>query len=424
MEMFVRSLILSFMLGISCKEYFEIFLKRRWNLGIGNFTLLPAFILGFMVISLTPIPPYIWQPVRLIFIIFLLAQIYFKVKPLHNLVLCLFLGGLIWILAELTNGIFAMLPVSSEIIITMGDPIWCSLLLCLILILAYHHKGPDYALDDKKWLYFGFFPILSISVSMAASLMNLSEDPISKNAAGIMLIGVGITNILAFCFIGNILLKETKMQEMRLLYERTQNQMKNYQYMEQNYLRQKRFMHDYKNQLNTVQGLLAGNQTLEALAYVEKLTGAIQKNTDYVDTNHIIVNVVLNQKYRYALLREITMTIAVNDLSNITISDEDIVTLLVNLIDNALEACEKLKGNRIIQFKMLCEEGELILSIRNPVEEPVIIKGKRVLSTKNDPVNHGIGLLNVDSVIKKNGGTSVLKCSGGWFSFSSMIPMK
>ena len=57
----------------------------------------------------------------------------------------------------------------------------------------------------------------------------------------------------------------------------------------------------------------------------------------------------------------------------------------------------------MIRFKMVLEEGELILSVRNPVAVPVIIDGKRIVTTKKDGGNHGIGLLNVNGVIERLG---------------------
>ena len=155
---------------------------------------------------------------------------------------------------------------------------------------------------------------------------------------------------------------------------------------------------------------------------METLNGRLRKNADFVNTNHAVVNVVLNQKYQSALERNITMLLSVNDLSGLTMREEDLVTLLVNLLDNAVEACEKLEENRVIRFKMVLEEGELILSVRNPVAVPVIIDGKRIVTTKKDGGNHGIGLLNVNGVIERSGGTSALRCEDGWFCFSAMIP--
>lgn len=423
MEIIVKSLVLSVMLGISCKEYFGIFLQERWKSQWINYTINLAFMTGFMIISFSPIPPYFWQPVRLIVIVWAVAQIYFKVKPHINLLLTLFLGGLIWILSIMTNGLLMLLSASPAFIMYMGDTIWCGILLCIILMFACRYRGKLNMNSGIKYFHFAVFPVIGIAVSMALGVISWNDWKAGEGMAGIIFAGIGITNILAFYLIADMMLKEAKMQEVKLQYERTQSQMKLYQDMEQNYRRQKRLMHDYKNQLNTVQGLLAKNQTEEARTYIEKLTGEIKKNGDYVDTNHAVVNVVLNQKYQCALMKGITMIMAVNDLSGLTISEEETVTLLVNLLDNAIEACEKTESERIIKFKMLIEKRELLLAVGNPVKEPVVIKGNRVLSTKKDDGNHGIGLLNVDSVIKKNGGTSAIKCSGGWFWFSAIIPL-
>lgn len=106
--------------------------------------------------------------------------------------------------------------------------------------------------------------------------------------------------------------------------------------------------------------------------------------------------------------------------------EEDLVTLLTNLLDNAIEACEKLDPenkavSRNIQFKMVLEEGQLILSVRNPVTTPVQIKNNMIVTSKKDSIHHGIGLSNVDAVIKKYGGTSVLACDNKCFSFSALL---
>lgn len=67
--------------------------------------------------------------------------------------------------------------------------------------------------------------------------------------------------------------------------------------------------------------------------------------------------------------------------------------------------------------------GQLVCSIRNPVEEAVKIKGKLIPTSKRDDAQHGIGLMNVGSVITKYGGTSIIRCEDGWFFFSAMIEM-
>ena len=41
-------------------------------------TFLLTFALGFMIISMTPVPPYMLRPVRVVIVIFIVVQIYFQ----------------------------------------------------------------------------------------------------------------------------------------------------------------------------------------------------------------------------------------------------------------------------------------------------------------------------------------------------------
>ena len=239
----------------------------------------------------------------------------------------------------------------------------------------------------------------------------------------LFVMGFGIVSIFGFCIIAYILLKNSYVQNMRVENELIRNQMSLYQSMEQNYRQQQKYLHDYKNQLGCIQGLLEKGNMGEALDYIEELTGGIRKSTDYVDTNHVIVNVILNQKYQYAQENGIAMIISVNDLSCLTMKKEDLVILLSNLLDNAIEACQKIAADKIIQFKMVTEEENLILSVKNPIERLPEMEGERILSSKKNRRNHGIGLTNVEDVVKRNQGVSSIKFEDGYFSFSAMIPV-
>lgn len=211
------------------------------------------------------------------------------------------------------------------------------------------------------------------------------------------------------------------MQKLRLIHEQTKNQMNLYQSMRERYEQQRRFFHDYKNQINCLQGMIESGQMKEAMKYISDLNGSFQRGEMCVNTNHVAVNVMLNRKYQEACEKGIVMAVVSGDLSKLTMSEEHIVTLLGNLLDNAIEACGKLEQNRVIQFKMVIEDAQLVLSIRNPVKESVRIKDNRIVTSKRNKAQHGIGLLNVESVIRQNNGTAVLKCEDGWFSFTAMI---
>ncbi len=424
METIVRCVIASFMMGISCKTFFEVFapvrkFRHRWM----EYLVVWLVSAGFLAIAFTEVPPYVLQPVRFIVVIALSVQVCFQIKFTKNAVLSVLFCGIYWTLNMIFLSTVYVLPV----VHTRGLYDWIEIItgssfLCLMLFLRYKFKKRFPIIGrERKWVGLTLFPIFGLVVLVAIAMMPWDGSSIDKYAKLAAVLGFAMICLCLFFYMENMLAKEAEVQSLRLMQAQTFNQMELYRAMQKNYDQNRRLLHDYKNQLNCIQGMLMEGQTREALAYISKLTGGIRKNADYVNTNHTVVNVVLNQKYQEACEKGITMTMAVNDLSGIWVSEEEIVVLLVNLLDNAIEACGRLTGDKIIQFKMMLEDGALVLSIRNPVEEEVKIKGNRIPSGKGEAQRHGIGLVNVDSVIRKNGGTSVLRCKDGWFCFSAIV---
>lgn len=423
----VRSMILSFMMSISCQAFFETIVPRRkLRAGWMEHMLIPAFMAGFMIIAVTRIPPYILQPLRVVAVLVIVVQIFFQVGVIKNLVLSVIYCGAYWIISALFIALVNVVPVTDyRKTEDMVEPLLDAAFLCMMLLFRSRYQKRARGLTDIKWGKFGFFSLAGIVVSMTLTAVPVPEKAGTGEyyARLVSVAGFALIYIIGFYYMVNMVEKESQMQRMRLLQERTQNQINVYRGMKQRYEQQQRYQHDFKNQLNCIQGMIGSGQTREALDYIAGLTGSLRLNEMCVNTNHGVVNVLLNQKYAEACDKGIAMTMAANDLSGLVISEEDLVTLLGNLLDNAIEACEKLERNRVIQFKMVLEEGQLVLSISNPVKEPVRIRNNRVVTSKRDKSLHGIGLLNVDSVIRKNGGTSVLECKEGWFSFAAMIPV-
>lgn len=423
LEIVMRSIILSMMMGFSCLLFFETVVPRRkfrqqWM----EHTAVLAFWAGFLILAATEVPPYLLQPVRMILVTAAAAQIYFQMGVVKNLLLSVLLTGIYWIITMAFVAAASFAPLADHRKAeNMIEPLTMAAFLCLMLVFRYRFQSRVRGLEGVSWGKIWLFPLSGMIVIMAVCMMPWTEGA-SGYAMLAAAVGLAVVYSLGFYVVIRILEKEAQVQRLQMLHERTQNQMDMYGSMKKQYERQRRYLHDYKNQLDCIRGMLGAGQTEEAMAYITGLTGSIRQNVMYVNTNHAAVNVVLNQKYQDACEKGIVMTMAANDLSKTSVSEEDIVTLLVNLLDNAIEACEKLENGRVIQCKIVLEDGELIISIRNPVKEPVQIRGKRIVTGKRDKSRHGIGLLNVDEVVRKNGGTSVLKCEDGWFGFTAVIP--
>lgn len=430
MEMYsgviIRSIILSFIMAMSCQAFFETVapwrkMRYRWM----EYTAVAAFTAGFMIIAVTEIPPYVLQPVRVVVVVFVVAQIYFQINVVRNLILSVVYCGVYWMLSTLFFAVISATPILSyNYMVDLMEPVLDSGYLCLMMIFRSRYQKRIRGMADMKWGKFGLFSLVGIMVSTALTAGAVPSEGSQEYYYTRLTAVAGVVMIYAvgFYYMTRLMEKESQVQELRMLQEQTQNRMNLYQGMKSRYEQLRRYEHDYRNQLNCIQGMIGNGQTKEAMEYIAGLTGNFQQNEMYVNTNHSVVNVMLNQKYLEARDKNVAIIMTANDLSGLTVSEEDIVTLLGNLLDNAIEACERLEQDRVIRFKMVLEEEQLILSVRNPVREPVQIRNNRIVTSKSDKSRHGIGLLNVDSVISRNHGTCVLKCADGWFSFSAMIP--
>lgn len=96
----------------------------------------------------------------------------------------------------------------------------------------------------------------------------------------------------------------------------------------------------------------------------------------------MIINAILNTKYQEAISKNIVFVFKVNDLSKIVIEDEDLVVILANLLNNAIEACEKCEEKKTIKLKFVIEENLIVLSVKNTCSHPIIYSGNEIKTSK------------------------------------------
>lgn len=112
-----------------------------------------------------------------------------------------------------------------------------------------------------------------------------------------------------------------------------------------------------------------------------------------------------------------------NDLKNLNIENEDLVVLLANLLNNAIEACEKCDSKKIIMFRFTVEDNETVLSVENSYNRKYLsYRGKEIVTNKRDIFDeHGVGIKNVVSIIDKYNGTYTIGCEDNKFYFSIVL---
>lgn len=189
--------------------------------------------------------------------------------------------------------------------------------------------------------------------------------------------------------------------------------------LEQNYRMQRRSAHEFEHHMQVLRDLLDQDQVAAAREYLNRLKKNRSIHTMSVNSNHPVIDVILNQKYQTARENEIKMQIKVNDLSALNIPTDSLVVVLTNLLDNAIEACRRLDGYREIFCSILHDDG-LYISIRNTSGEVTIVDGK-IPTSKADSLSHGFGLMSVSYVLDQLDAEYTFGYDEGWFHFAAEI---
>ena len=112
--------------------------------------------------------------------------------------------------------------------------------------------------------------------------------------------------------------------------------------------------------------------------------------------------------------QNIKVSTDIQTLGVIHIDSEDLIVMIGNLFDNAIEAatqCVEKKIEIMIRF----EKQMFVFSINNSVSKPVVLhKGGEIRSTKKEP-GHGIGIPSVHRLAMKYDGDLTLSNKDNMF---------
>lgn len=255
----------------------------------------------------------------------------------------------------------------------------------------------------------------------------LNFEIVQDSRQGLVLIwimsGLVVMNILVFGLLSDALKRESKLADYRVIQERGKNDTEMYQTMIANYNEQRKMIHEFKNHMSCM-ALLSQQGEYERLnTYISKIENDINHKQDLIDTNNKLINIILNSKYVEACEKNILLVIKANDLSDVSIEDQDLVIILSNLLNNAIEACEK-GDNKVIKLKIVKEKKWMIVAASNNYDqEPLKVAGQYVTSKIENLQYHGIGIENIKDVVEKYDGTYAIKCENNLFQFSILLPL-
>jgi len=232
--------------------------------------------------------------------------------------------------------------------------------------------------------------------------------------------------ILLFILIISLFLENRNKQYAEdivdLLTHQIEMQIEHYKKLNEQDVELRKFKHDYQNLLLGLQVILEANDISQALDYIENVKSLIPESSRTFDSGNYIADALLNAKSEDAAKHQTQLSFE-GFIPTMNIVMTDLCVILSNSLDNAIEACAKIDGEKKIKIESKIENGFWFINIENPVKNPVTIYNNSVYTTKEDSTKHGFGLYNIDRIIQKRGGQVNLSCNDNVFVFDAALKL-
>lgn len=429
---YVQGIVLTALEIICCKIFFESFGKKRYESSTRNCIIIFSTIISCYLVVLALYNKFIIKQILVIVMMALFMSVYVNVKLIKSIVLSLLFQGLLLSVDYLTLWVNLSLFKSladineSHLIGASMIVVLAKIILFITVVIIRKKTGDKTAdiLSNADFLRFMFFPIFTIFTIIA--LIDISGNGANQRQNDVFLaisLCLACMNILLFYLINDILKREISVSESKLFRLRAKNQTDMYRSVSENFVKQRKVTHEYKNQILCIESLINTGNYEELKNYIKNISGHLSTELDYIKTNNVIVDAILNSKYRETLEKGIMFIFQLNDLSTLGIEDEDIVVILSNLLSNAIEACEKYSGKKVIKLKFIKDGDNIIISVKNTYNDKLEIRDGEIQSSKlTDIDEHGIGINNIIDVIEKYQGSYTIQNDKEEFYFSIMLP--
>lgn len=187
----------------------------------------------------------------------------------------------------------------------------------------------------------------------------------------------------------------------------------------------RRFRHDFNNHIYTLQGLAEAKNYVSLNAYLSEIGGELWNFSKQISTGNQALDVLLNGNMNLAKQKKIHVTAEGNVPEQLPINDQHLCILIGNLFTNAFEACEKITEieKRSICIQVYTQRNHLFISMENSTDGSEQKLDGKWITTKQNPQEHGFGLLSIDLLVKQYHGYCDRSHQNHRFSTTIVFPL-
>ncbi|NCB94576.1 MAG: ATP-binding protein [Clostridia bacterium] len=261
------------------------------------------------------------------------------------------------------------------------------------------------------------FPIVTVVLTYEMVELSAESDLSEYRRVMALIILMFIANAVLFYYVEQMMVMMNQQKEYALMKQKTEMESQYYKRMEQVNREQALYRHDMKHYLEAIAGLAEENDVEKLKKVTCELYEGLNKVERIHYTGNEIFNVILWEKTNHALEQNIQMELQIEPAVDTSfIKDTDLIAMVGNMIDNAIEATHECEADQKISISLFETEGNFIIfQVINPFKERPVIKKGRLITSKKDAKNHGMGVESIRKIAEKYGGILDIDIDKGIF---------
>ncbi|MCD7748499.1 MAG: GHKL domain-containing protein [Oscillospiraceae bacterium] len=318
--------------------------------------------------------------------------------------------------------------ISSLIFMPLMSLTWvniCQFLLlaaALAVIVLFRPDGSA-RMPAAYWLSMLVIAVISVACLFAVRILSghsnfsLGQDVVLS----IILPAFFVVNLMIY-YLYHVLVKEhRRASEMAAMQTRFEQDQEFYQRTEALYREYQSLRHELKNHFSVMETFLREGQYDQLQQYFKDFAGrSLPLLEEFRCPNGVITSVIAHQAAA-AKAAGVRLDVIAAVPERIGIADEDLCSLLSNMLDNSVEGCVRAGGSQV-RATLHTEKGCLFISVKNPVAEDVT--AGNLTTTKKNPAAHGFGIPIIRRIAEKYDGFVTFRVDGGYFTTDAMLYME
>ncbi len=225
----------------------------------------------------------------------------------------------------------------------------------------------------------------------------------------------------AIIILSEKIIKNNKLKTQNLIIQKEQEIYKKQIKEANSYIEEiTKIKHDMKNKIFCISELISNGNTGEAVQLCDDIKTELNNTIYMFNTDNIYLNSILNVVYKKARENNIDIKVFIKtDLQYI--SGTDVISLLGNLCDNAIEYLSNENSDREFTVSLFEKGNNYIISVKNHIKTSVLTDNKDLKTSKENSLFHGFGLKTVNSIVKKYNGLLDISENDNMFIVNIMI---